>query len=85
MYLLDILEEHAEEAAFIWVMRQGALRSWNYDLKDLAELEERLFAHLDGLLIGLCERFLRDDQIGQIWWERIRHRIADMRNDASSV
>ncbi len=52
MYLLDVLEEHAEEAAFLWMQRQIAVRSWNYTLNDLRDLEERLLAHVDGLVIG---------------------------------
>jgi len=52
MHLIDVLEEHAEETAFLWMLRQRALRSWNYTPKDLARLDQRLLAHLDGLLIG---------------------------------
>lgn len=52
MILVDILEEHLEEAEFLWQQREAALVSRDYDLADLAELEERFLAHLDGLGVG---------------------------------
>jgi len=52
MILIDILEEHMEEADFLWQQRQNALYDRVYNLDDLAELEERLLAHLDGLVLG---------------------------------
>jgi uncharacterized protein (TIGR02270 family) len=47
--LLGIAQEHLEEAEFLFAARHRALRSELYDLNRLAELEERLDAHLDGL------------------------------------
>ncbi len=53
--LYDVLEEHAEEAAILWEFRWQALADFEYDLDDLAELDERVEAHLDGLRIaGEC-------------------------------
>lgn len=52
MILLDILEEHLEEADFLFQQRKNALGDRVYTLDDLAELEERLLAHLDGLVLG---------------------------------
>jgi uncharacterized protein (TIGR02270 family) len=52
MILIDILEEHLEEADFLFQQRENALSDRVYDLDGLAELEERLLAHLDGLLLG---------------------------------
>jgi uncharacterized protein (TIGR02270 family) len=52
MILVDILEEHLEEADFLWQQREAALDSRDYDLAELAELEERFLAHLDGLGVG---------------------------------
>ncbi|MCG3117193.1 MAG: TIGR02270 family protein [Candidatus Manganitrophus sp. SA1] len=52
MILLDILEEHLEEADFLFQQRTIALTDRAYDLDGLAELEERLLAHLDGLVLG---------------------------------
>jgi len=48
----DIVEEHAEEVAFLWGQRQEALRSPEYVLPELIELEGRIEAHIQGLLVG---------------------------------
>lgn len=48
----DILEEHFEELAFLWGQRQEALYSPEYTLPELLELEERIEAHVQGLLVG---------------------------------
>jgi uncharacterized protein (TIGR02270 family) len=48
----DILEEHFEELEFLWGQRQEALRSAEYTLPELRELEERIEAHMQGLLVG---------------------------------
>ncbi|MGK2927537.1 MAG: TIGR02270 family protein, partial [Lysobacterales bacterium] len=50
--LEDIIEEHAEEAAFLWGQRDAAVRAPDYDLEEIAELDERVEAHLDGLRIA---------------------------------
>src|SRR5262245_12716370 len=47
-----ILEEHFEELQFLWGQRQAALRSPLYTLRELADLEERIEAHVQGLLVG---------------------------------
>lgn len=49
---MDVLEEHFSEAAFLWSQWERALQSPAYDLSETAELEERLLAHLDGLVLG---------------------------------
>lgn len=62
--LLDVVEEHASEAAFLWSLRDGTVRSPACDLGSLGRLDERLEAHLDGLRIAgeeglrLCEEQL---------------------------
>lgn len=50
--LMDVLEEHLNEAAFLWSQWESALVSANHGLEDTAECEERLLAHVDGLVIG---------------------------------
>jgi uncharacterized protein (TIGR02270 family) len=47
-----VVEQHAEEASFLWTTRDRAVRSPNYSLKDLSGLDERVEAHLDGLRIA---------------------------------
>lgn len=48
----DILEQHFEELEFLWQQRNEALRAPDYTLDELAELEERIAAHTDGLVLG---------------------------------
>ena len=45
-----IVQHHLEEAVFLWQLRQRAVLSAEYTLDDLAGLDERLQAHLEGLL-----------------------------------
>lgn len=52
MILIDIIEEQLEEADFLCQQRGNALGDRVYDLGRLADLEERLLAHLDGLLFA---------------------------------
>lgn len=71
--IIDILEEHLEEADFLLQQRENALSDRVYDLQGLAELEERLLAHLDGLLVGekeawkLLEPKLADGEFGEVF------------------
>jgi uncharacterized protein (TIGR02270 family) len=48
----EVVADHAEMASFLWELREMAVRSHHYTLADLAELEERVEAHLDGLRIA---------------------------------
>jgi hypothetical protein len=50
--LAGIVSQHAEEAAFLWLLRSNAVRAPHYSLKDLAKLDGRVEGHLDGLNIG---------------------------------
>jgi len=51
--LWDVLEEHLDEAAFLWRQRTRVQVAPDVLLQDLAEGdEERLMAHLEGLVIG---------------------------------
>jgi uncharacterized protein (TIGR02270 family) len=49
----NIVKRHLEDAGFLWHLRQRAVLSAEYTLEDLAELDERLQAHLEGLLIAV--------------------------------
>ncbi|WP_158623351.1 TIGR02270 family protein [Corallococcus sp. CA053C] len=51
--LWDVIQEHLDEAAFFWRQRERGLASWEDSLEDVAEGDEaRLFAHVEGLVIG---------------------------------
>jgi hypothetical protein len=45
----DVLDQHLEDAAFTWTQRERAVRSPHHRLNDLAEIDDRLTAHLAGL------------------------------------
>src|SRR5262249_23215861 len=47
-----MLERHASEAAFLWLLRDAAVTDPHFDLADLAKLDERVEAHVDGLRIA---------------------------------
>jgi uncharacterized protein (TIGR02270 family) len=51
-FIADILEEHLEELAILWRQRGAALRSSLYSRQAFDHLEERIEAHVDGLLTG---------------------------------
>jgi uncharacterized protein (TIGR02270 family) len=48
----EIIDQHAEEAALCWLWRDRAVTQPHYWLSDLAHLDARLVAHLDGLQIA---------------------------------
>lgn len=68
-----IVQQHAEEAAFFWLLRDGAVRAPHYNLKDLAKLDGRVEAHLDGLRIAgdagwdLCREALAAAEPGEVF------------------
>ena len=69
----DIVAQHAEEAAFLWLLRAAAVRAPHYDLQDLADLEERVEAHLDGLRVAgeagwpFCADGLQQEECGEVF------------------
>lgn len=68
-----IVEQHAEEAAFLWILRSYAVHAPHYRLEDLAKLDSRVEAHLDGLRIAgpdgweLCEQALEIGEAGEVF------------------
>jgi uncharacterized protein (TIGR02270 family) len=48
----DILAQHVEEASFLWSQRAAAVVAPHHSLHDLARLEERVAAHIDGLRVN---------------------------------
>lgn len=69
----EVVARHAEEAAFLWLLRDDAVKAPNYSLKDLAGLDERVEAHLDGLRVAgkvgwkFCEEQLGREEAGEVF------------------
>ena len=69
----SIVSQHAEEAAFLWTVRNRAVDAQHYSLRSVAKLDERLEAHLDGLRIagepgwGICKEALSLEGPGEVF------------------
>lgn len=50
-YIPGIAEQHYEELQFLWTQRRNALRSAAYTMREMSRLEERIEAHVQGLLV----------------------------------
>lgn len=55
LILWDVVEEHFEEAAFLFGQWERALYSPIFDLAGLGKIEKRLEAHVDGLIVSGTE------------------------------
>ena len=51
-HIADLLQIHFEDLAFLWGQRRGALGSRRHTLREYGELNERIEAHLQGLLVA---------------------------------
>ena len=73
MIIAEIVSQHAEEAAFLWLLRSNAVSAPHYALKDLAKLDSRIEAHLDGLRVAgepgweLCKAALGNEENGEVF------------------
>jgi uncharacterized protein (TIGR02270 family) len=66
-----IFEQHVSDAAFLWVLLHIAQTQPHYTADDLYQLEQRINAHLDGLMTSpdqawpLCEQALNYEEAGE--------------------
>lgn len=73
MIIAEIVSQHVEESAFLWLLRSNAVRQPHYALKDLAKLDDRVEAHLDGLRVAgepgwdLCKAALGNEEAGEMF------------------
>lgn len=85
----DLCQEHADEAAFLWSLRDRATGDWAYDLRGLAELEERVEAHIDGLRLageaGLSTSFAALDDEGEPGTTFVAALLSVERSDLRSI
>ncbi len=68
-----VIEQHAEEAAFLWLLRDAAVQAPHYSLNDLADMDERVEAHIDGLRVAgeagwsICADALAQEEAGEVF------------------
>jgi uncharacterized protein (TIGR02270 family) len=73
MMITEIVSQHVEEAAFLWLLRSNAVSAPHYSLKDLAKLDGRVEAHLDGQRVAgepgweLCKAGLGNEENGEVF------------------
>ncbi|WP_373499038.1 TIGR02270 family protein [Desulfococcus sp.] len=69
----EIVRQHAEDAAFLWLLRSGAISASHFSLQDLADLDNRVEAHIDGLRVAgdagweICREALSWKEPGEIF------------------
>lgn len=68
-----IIEQHAGDAAFCWLLRESAVGAPHYEFKELAALDDRIEANLDGLRIAgdagwdICRAALAIGEPGEVF------------------
>ena len=68
-----VIQQHAEEAAILWLRRDHAVGEPHYSLADLAKLDDQLEAHIDGLRIAgddgweICQQELSWEEPGEVF------------------
>jgi uncharacterized protein (TIGR02270 family) len=73
-YVTAVIDQHAEEAAFQWILRCAAASAPHYTVADLANLDITIDAHLDGLRIAedygwevCCNEMERKYKAGEVF------------------
>ncbi|NOJ84856.1 hypothetical protein HNV26_04175, partial [Myxococcus xanthus] len=64
--MVDLLEVHVDELEWLWRQRHAALRSKEYDFRALVQLDERIAAHVDALVLA-----------GEEAWALLRSRLVE--------
>ncbi|RZB33576.1 MAG: hypothetical protein SRB2_03922 [Desulfobacteraceae bacterium Eth-SRB2] len=73
LIIREIVTQHAEESAFLWLLRDSAIYEPHYKLSDLAELDDRVEAHIDELRVAgdagweICREALALEETGEIF------------------
>ena len=68
-----VISQHLEEAAFLWLLRDSAVNAPNYTLDELASLDDRVEANVDGVVIAgdagvaLCAEALEEGEPGEVF------------------
>jgi uncharacterized protein (TIGR02270 family) len=75
--IAQVVDQHVEEAAILWLRRDCAVEEPHFKLEDVAQLDGQLDAHLDGMRIAeadspgagwqACERELKWNGPGEVF------------------
>jgi uncharacterized protein (TIGR02270 family) len=71
--IVQVVEEHAVDSAFYWLLRDAAVSQPHFALRHLARLDNHLAAQLDGLLIAgdegwaACREGLEHNEPGEMF------------------
>jgi uncharacterized protein (TIGR02270 family) len=71
-FLIELYEEYLEEASFLYEQRLSLLQNPEISWKKIGEFEERLEAHIDGLVVGgelgidVCKRRAEEGGFGEL-------------------
>ncbi len=69
----QVVGRNADDAPFLWLLRDRAVSAAHYALRDLTKLDERVEAHVDGLRVAgdygwsLCEKALEWEETGEVF------------------
>src|SRR5260370_5715159 len=72
-FLVELYEEYLEEASFLYEQRLTLLHNPEVTWKKIGEFEERLEAHIDGLVVGdklaleVCTRHADEGDYGELY------------------
>jgi uncharacterized protein (TIGR02270 family) len=86
--LPSIIEQHHDEAPFLWLLRNSWTKKKYCSFLDLTRLDERVQAHLDGLILSgevggeLCKKSLGLGKAGDFF---VASALAFRRNDSDGI
>ena len=69
----DIFEQYVDVASFLWILRSIGVHRPHYSIQDIAKLEKRIQAQLDGLLTAVdegwkaCDKGLEIGEAGEVF------------------
>jgi uncharacterized protein (TIGR02270 family) len=68
-----VLEQYLDNASFLWILRSIAINQPHYNSEDLHELELRIDAQIDGLMLSadaawnLCDKLIEQHDAGEVF------------------
>ncbi len=72
-FLIDLYEEYLEEASFLYAQRPTLFQNPEITWRKIGEFEERLEAHIDGLVVGdklaldVCQKHAAEGDFGELY------------------